>query len=222
MDSPLLPTPFSTSHLWAVCLQDQRSGSLQEGFVLADPGREGLEVLQQTYPETSHHRLLMAFSLDQLERLEATLRDSEASEGALHSQATVPERDWPQWRRTTPGSYLVFQGDAQKHSAHWVRALSRSQALMAAQAAKPELVTLAVGEMDAFSEHLGAMRTVVQNQDFGSVMTDLRRQVLRPASRVQIAAYPLAAAGLFATPQEAMEKHQALFLATINEENWHD
>ena len=222
MDSPLLPTPFASACLWAVCLQDQRFGGLQEGLILADPGPAGLEVLRQTYPEAGPHSLLMAFSLDQLEQLEQRLREGEATEGALQAKVVAPERDWPQWQHAHPGSYLVFQANEQDACAHWVRALSRSQALMAAKTAKPEHIVLTVGDLDAFSTQVQAMRQAVDRQDFGAVWTDLRRQAPHPASRAQIAAYPLAAAGVFSTPQEAMAHHQALFLEALNEENWRD
>ena len=100
--------------------------------------------------------------------------------------------------------------------------MRRSQALMAAKTAKPEHIVLTVGDLDAFSTQVQAMRQAVDRQDFGAVWTDLRRQAPHPASRAQIAAYPLAAAGVFSTPQEAMAHHQALFLEALNEESWSD
>lgn len=222
MDPSLLPTPFTSACLWAVCLQDQRFGGLQEGLVLADPGPAGLEVLRQTYPEAGPHALLMAFSLEQLEQLEHRFHEGEATDGALQAKAAAPERDWPQWQDAHAGSYLVLQTHENDTCAHWVRALSRSQALMAAKTAKPDHIVLTVGDLNAFSSQVQGMRKTVERQDFGSVWTDLRRQATHPASRAQIAAYPLAAAGLFSTPQEAMAHHQALFLEALNEESWSD
>lgn len=219
MDTSLLPTPFTSANLWAICLKDQRSNGLLERWVLADPGADGLSVLQSTYSDAAHHSLLMAFSLDQLERVEEKLRDSEAEDGALHAQAALPQRTWPHWAPVAPGSFLVFQANPEGVRARWVRALSRAQALLTAQEACPKDVTVTVGELEAFSEQLQQMREAVSTQNFGRVMTDLRRHVDHPASRVQIMAYPLAAAGLFSSPEEAMAAHQALFLEDLHEES---
>lgn len=181
--------------------------------MLADPGAEGLKELEQTYASNSDHELLMAFSLPHLKRLLEHLKGHEANEGSLRSKALGAHREWPQWHEQQERSFLVLPTNANgTPQPQWVRAACRSEALLGVAEKDPASTILSVGELESLSKHIDSLEALVEHQDYGRLWTDLRTTVDRPASRAHIGAYPLAKAGFFHSPQEAMAFHHALAL----------
>lgn len=181
--------------------------------MLADPGREGMNALEQTYASGSNHELVMAFSLLHLESLLKHLKGHEANEGTLRSKALGAHRQWPLWHGQKERSFFVLPTNKDGlPRPQWVRAACRSEAVLGVAEKDPTSTVLSVGELESLSKHIDALMDIVKHQDYGCLWTDIRQTVVRPASRAHIGAYPLAEAGFFASPQEAMAFHHALAL----------
>ncbi len=215
---PYLPTPFTAPTLWVIALQDTLTSEVVERWALADEGAAGLAELRHAI-DSDQMNLVMAMSLDQVERFETLANEHEAHEGVWLAKPLAENWERPTWANAPLQPFAVaWANPGGPVNTTWVQANTGGEALLAFHQEHPTAVILSVGSPAALKEQRQSLEQCLEEQDFGKVAWDFRTRVSHPATSAHSEGYLLAQAGMYPTTHEGMLASHALFLNDMEEE----
>lgn len=210
--SPYLPSPFSTSDLWAVSIRNPQTGQVQERLVLADDQDQALESIFHHFEQAGLEPLLV-MGLDHLRALHHRLEQWEATQGTLPETPLARHYPGPTWEAAQKGSFVVtWRQPNGVLETTWIRANTAGEALLSAHHQHPQALVLGVGHLESLGQHLEDLGGCVLRQDFSQIGWDFRTQASHPATAAHLEGARLAQRGAYPSQEEGMLAIHRLYL----------